>query len=657
MNRLTIAALLAALAVPASASAAPLTELPFAPSQASCLSATGAPGGISILGPYSRRESATDLLTVGGEGAMLSERVRMGRLLGCASVAAAEGGAAVVVGQRVTPEIGVDLRAVVRDPGGAFGEPAVLSDRGTDAVAAVGPAGHAVVAWSELRGRNHRILAARRAPGGAFGAPELLVESRTDQAQPEVELAATVDVTGGVALVWSRELPSDDFDEHVEAASAAPGGAFTVQRLGSGVSTSHGPQLAGAADGWAVAAFADDGPQVFERAPGGRFQPVALPALPGRNATRTDPAVAVRDGGGAVLAWRVFGSKRISGVEALTRDAGAGPWSLRRVAPAAPEVPLPDEFVFEPLLNPLDLLAGPPYDDDRRALEAALTRDGRVVVAWTDGAGRAPLRVETAHAVTGRLDGTFEPAQRLGSTLRTTIDVVPLMLGDGRTAVAWTDATSAAGHGRLHVAVEGAPPTAEAAAPRLTLRAPRVQRLFAAQSPRVVARCATACDLRAIVLGPRQDRSSQFSQTVDGRRARLRLGGLRPGKVRVLVHATAPGGGSTAVRSIKLRLERRPALPLQRPLGVTARRRGDDIVVRWRTAEPARRQFFIVAGQDRRDRIETGLPGTLRFVTAGGRRRFTARLRPPSSVRVPWVVVVGTSYDTSAERHVLVKVR
>jgi hypothetical protein len=288
----------------------------------------------------------------------------------------------------------------------------------------------------------------------------------------------------------------------------------------------------------------------------------------------------------------------------------------------------------------------------------ALAGDGRVVLAWTDGAGRAPLRAETAHAAVGRLDGTFEPAQRLGATLRRTVDIAPLVLADGRAAVAWTDTASGLRHGRLHVAVEGAPPLTPAAAPRLTLRAPRVQRLFPEQSPRVVARCAAACDLRTVVLGPHGDRSDAVARTrPQAGRSRLSVGGVREGTAKVVVQASAPGGDVVTTRSVRIRVEHRHALPLQRPLGVTARRRGEEIVVRWRTSEPARRQLFVVAGQDRRDRIETGAPGTLRLVAARGRRRFAVRLSPAASARVPWVVVVATSLDSDAERHTLVKVR
>ena len=668
MNRLTVA-LLALLALPAAASAAPLETLPFQAlpdrGPALCLDATGTPGGIALLGPYSRRESATDLLTVGGDGAMRSARIQIGRMVDCAAVAEAPGGAAVVAGTTVRADYEVALRAVTRDPGGVFGEPAVLSDRGaTDAVAAVGPAGHAVVAWSETQGRRHRIVAARRAPGGAFGAAETLVDSRTDREFSEVHIAATVDAAGVATLVWSRELASDDFDEHVEAATASPGSAFVVQRLASGVSLFGGPALAGASDGWAIAAFVADDPQVFSRAPGGAFEPVALPALPGRRAVRRDAAVAVREGGGAVLGWRAYGSARVRGVEALTRAAAGDPWSLRRVAEAGPPAPVDDDFVLEPLIDPFDFLGAPPYDDDSHALEAALSPDGRVALAWIDGAGRAPLLVETAYAVAGRLDGTFEPARTIGTPLRHTVDVAPLVLADGRAAAAWTDNADGAVDGRLHIALEGAPPPAAAAAPRLTLRAPRFQRLFENQSPRVFAACDTACDLRAQVSAPGGHRSEPRARTrLRGGSAQFRVGpiaGPRPGRprtVRVLVHATAPGARATTVRSVRIRVARRPALPVQRPLGLTARRRGDRIVVRWHTARHARRQFFVVAGQDRRDRLDPALPGSLELVLGRGRTRFVARLRPQRGIRVPLVVVVATSLDSDAERHRLVEVR
>jgi hypothetical protein len=103
------------------------------------------------------------------------------------------------------------------------------------------------------------------------------------------------------------------------------------------------------------------------------------------------------------------------------------------------------------------------------------------------------------------------------------------------------------------------------------------------------------------------------------------------------------------VRSIRIRVARRRALPVQRPLDVTARRRGEVIVVRWHTAAPARRQLFFVA--------DAGRLRTLKIVAGRGRTRFAARLRPAGDARVRFVVVAATSMDSDAERHLVVRVR
>jgi hypothetical protein len=54
MTRRLAVAVLGLLAFPAGAAAAPLNELPFEQRKgvAGCLEATGAPGGLSVLGPY-----------------------------------------------------------------------------------------------------------------------------------------------------------------------------------------------------------------------------------------------------------------------------------------------------------------------------------------------------------------------------------------------------------------------------------------------------------------------------------------------------------------------------------------------------------------------------------------------------------------------------
>ncbi len=675
MNRLTaLAAVLAALAVPSAASAATLHELPFQPRPdrggADCLTTAG--DGLALVGPSTRRESPVDLLAVTAAGAEARARAPLARTFECPAIAGAPGGAAVVAGVTVSEDFEVALQAHAKDAGGTFGAPVTLGRRGTQPVAAVGAGGHAVVAWVERRSRRTwRIVAARRAPGGDFGAAEPLITWRLDSSDhPDAEIAAAVDGAGGVSLVWARELPSGDADEHVEAATAAPGGPFAVQRLATGVSTDDGPVIAGAADGSVVTAFhigRTGGLRAFERTPGGAFAAAALPALPdeAQRPWPGDLAVAVRDGGGAVLAWRTGDVDFFRGIEAVTRASSGAFGPVRAVAgPSGPAVQETsgDPFEFAPGYNPFDPFAGAVIDDDEHRLAAALSPEGRVVLAWTAPAGRRPLWAGTAHASTGRLDGTFDGVQALGAPLRDAADVAALFLADGRAAVAWTANAGVAIDGRLHVALEGAATPADPPAPRLTLRAPRRQRLFANQPLRVVASCGGPCDLRASARGPWPTGTGTWTRLRAGSAA-VALGpieGIRRGKprmVRVTMHATAPGGRRTAVRTLRVRVARRAPLPLRRPLDVTARRRGDVIVVRWRTAAPARRQWFLVAGQAKGVDVEPAFPGTLAYVRGRGHTRFTVRLRPSARFRVPWIVVVATSDDSSRERYVRVRVR
>jgi hypothetical protein len=182
------------LAAPA-AQAAPLAELPFEPlpsrAVATCLRATGTPSGLAIFGPISVRSSSTDLLAAGPGGTTRTARVDFGALVDCAGVAIAPSGAAVVAGAVTRPEDHAEVRAVVREPGGAFALPLTLGDADVDepaVAAAVSSSGHAVVAWMQSRGdtsegeARFRIVAARRSPGGAFGAFQRL--SRAAVAAP-----------------------------------------------------------------------------------------------------------------------------------------------------------------------------------------------------------------------------------------------------------------------------------------------------------------------------------------------------------------------------------------------------------------------------------------------------------------------------------------
>jgi hypothetical protein len=100
----------------------------------------------------------------------------------------------------------------------------------------------------------------------------------------------------------------------------------------------------------------------------------------------------------------------------------------------------------------------------------------------------------------------------------------------------------------------------------------------------------------------------------------------------------------------------RPPLPLRRPLDVRARRRGEEIVVRWRTAGPARRMYFSVLGRWTLRPAGIDFSAT-RYRSGRGRARFVARLRPDRPRRVRWVAIVAGSYDRARTRTVIVPVR
>jgi hypothetical protein len=415
-----------ALALPATAGAAPLRELPFVERTAvGCLAPTGVPGGLSIGGAYSPRDVTTELLIAGPDGAAPVDGVSVGRLYACAAVAEAQDGTAVVAGG-VEPHAeleGFAIHAAVREPGGAFGAPVALGRGDPDPAVAIGPAGHAVVAWVERSRRREAIVAVRRAPGETFGPPETVLAWRPrDYSFSLVELHAGVDAAGRVTLLWRRDTSVSE-ETRVEAASAAHDAPFAVQRLATRVEFPD-PVLAVAPDGWALAAHEDrgrGGGAIFERGPGApNFTRVAL--RPPRDGDQ--PVVAIRDGGGALVGWRRETREKI---EVATREQ-AGAFGTPRVVARGWAI---NEIVaFDPFTSRSRLLL-PPADLDDARLRAALAPDGRALLAWSGAAGRPPLWAGSAHAVLGRLGGAFEPARRLGGTLRDTDDVAPVFLPDG----------------------------------------------------------------------------------------------------------------------------------------------------------------------------------------------------------------------------------
>jgi hypothetical protein len=647
LRRLTVFLFLL-LAAPAHAA---LGESPFEslPGAGTCLRGTATPRTFALLGPLGRTSSATDLRTVGSPPAA---RVRLGALVDCAAVAVDPGGAAVMAGAVSPAANQAEVRVAVRDPGGAFGAPVRLGAApviDSSVRAAVSPSGSAAVAWVQRRGdvfAEHaasRIVVARRAPGGAFGPPESLSGwRRGDDSTSPASVAVGIDAAGNVTVAWSRPRRGTSGLATAAVAHAAPAARFAVQQLIDSLEGSVRTTLAVAPDGWTVLAYADLGEiRAYERPPDGAGFTSALRPVEGGS-----PAVAVRDGGGALIAWRSFGEDLSAGVLAAVRTA-AGP--LGKPEEVAPTVSSFGSFggAFYVVTASTTY---PPTDDGNAALKAALAPDGRALLAWGADGERTSAPV-TAHVAVGTLGSGFGPPQRLGGPVRDVNGVAPLFLPDGRAALAWTDNTGgliSQNDGRLHLAIDDAPLPPDPPAPALRVTAAAHQRLFASQAPAVAVRCAAACDLRASLRWPDGD-SGAITRTLRGRRTvRLQLAAPdddahRRLRVRVLVTATAPGGHGRVTVSRHLVVVRRPAPPVAAPLGVETQRRGRLIVVTWHTAFPARRMFFYVVA--RRTRAISGDPSGAKAIRGRGRSRFRVRMRVRDPQAVHWVWVIPFGVD------------
>ena len=413
------------------------------------------------------------------------------------------------------------------------------------------------------------------------------------------------------------------------------------------------PALAVAGDGRALLVYGDtvDGPVTFERPPGGAFARVAVG---GRDGAEW-PAVALRRGGGAVIAWKGFGEN----VYAVRRSARTAFGAVERVAG---ESSSPFGLVYAELVGSSPFGARP-YDADNAQLAAALAPDGRALLAWAEGTPARPW------LASGTLSGGFGAPQRLGSPLRDANGVVPLFLAGGRAAVAWTDNAGLGsqrdlprGGGRLHLAVDGAPRTAgpapaahdqrppQPAAVRVAGAArhgalrPRVRRARSARRQRrrvrrrerepVERRSAAAARTGHLALR-RRGAAPRRPRRRAGDRARRRARGAR-GAAHADHHPPRAAGAAPA------RAARAP------------RRR--DVIVAWRTRRPARRVWFLVAALRAR-RGEPVDDQALEYVNGRGRTRFRVVLRPRRPGAVRWVNVAGYSIDGSATRTNRVRVR
>ena len=263
------------------------------------------------------------------------------------------------------------------------GAPVALGDAGflpTVPAAALAPNGHAVVAWAQHRGTvigeddiDVRIVSVRRSPDGAFGPVEPLTRWRaTDEF--ETTVLAGVDDAGTATVAWSQPLVERKNESNgivaIAAATAAPGRPFAIERVAPRAEEVSRPALAVAGDGRALLVYGDtvDGPVTFERPPGGAFARVAV----GGDSGAEWPAVALRPGGGAVIAWIAFGGE----VLAVRRLAGGAFRPVERVAAADRR----SGFGLAEAVLTGAPFGSRPSDQDNARLRAALAADGRALL-------------------------------------------------------------------------------------------------------------------------------------------------------------------------------------------------------------------------------------------------------------------------------------
>jgi hypothetical protein len=222
--------------------------------------------------------------------------------------------------------------------------------------------------------------------------------------------------------------------------------------------------------------------------------------------------------------------------------------------------------------------------------------------------------------------------------------IAPVMLADGTPAVVWSD-VAPGGSSLLHLAVAGAHAAPEPPAPRV--EAGRIRQI--PHGLAVPFRCSAACDVRAAVPGEvvgqrslQAAGSGLLKLDADENQILLR----RPDSVRVELVSGAPGA-RTASRSAKTAKLRIPPVP--RLLGITAVRRGKEILIRWHTSRPLRDSTILGAASAKRAPKD---PVPDNEVKGKGRTRF--QLSVDASARARYVQLYLLYEPDQTERRVAI---
>lgn len=628
-----------------------------------CLRPAG--GGVLSATDRARRGGrVTTALVDGAAPLAAAPEADLGVLLGCPAAAVASGPAGpAIVAAPVARAGRLVIAARARDGGGALGPRTVL-DPGTgplqvgDVATAVAPDGSGVVVWGrdDFRGsfdgpNTYEVHAAVRGADGRWR-PSVTLARVTGVPQGTLRVAAAADAAGRLTAAWT--LPQDDRPGRVsdiaatQVAQAPAGGAFgRPQTLVPHGQDTERPVLAIARDGHALLAAPHNGAiELFDRDVPDAPWTLRQRLLDERDGPGDlhDPAVAIRDGGGAVVAWTGTGEAHRDALAVMTRDGG-GPF--RTPVVLADDRSGPADGSGETFDAYRGVLASyddhgryPPLDDERASLTTALTAAGRTLLVWeTDRGVRTYVGTLTA-------PGTRSVLLPPGCRLISGAVAFPGADGTPRTAIA--DDTAAGRFpdrpGALRVVSD--PDAARAAAdavaaPDLSVAPPATRERLRVHDPlHVRVTCATDCD---VTLAAPDVREPSVGEPPSGG-ARLRAGRtttvtLDPGfggdrlgaRVRVRVTACGPGGLATSTRELTIRSTIVPAAPVVPAQHVRARRRADGaVIVTWTTARPAVRTGFVARlSTSRRPAADEPFDGRDSATVPGrARRSFSVVLRP-----------------------------
>ncbi len=659
--RAALAALAALLAMPVSAAAAPFGEPALHPvgDTSGCMRSTGAPGELarSVGQRVQFLQATTAGLTIGRSLPVQNARES------CPRVAARPGGAGVlgfVAGDEGAPEP-TRVRVHLRDPGGDWGSavdafPLERDSFATQPAVAVSERGDALVATTVMAATEVRLIVARRVPGAGFGAPQALARAAATELPSVIFVRVGMSATGEAVVVWGiRPTGRPGDTTQLWAAFASPGEAFGApQRIGTVAAGVL--QLTVAPDGRALAVFATaDGFQVAERAPGAAF---GAPQRLGGEALTGTVTAALRPDGGAIVAWTgLYGGP----VVAAVRERPGAFAAPVRVSGQPSLFDFYDPLIEGTLRFYLSDLFGATVADIFEAtgvgIQAAITGDGRALLTWgTLEADPDDVGAVARSASVPLIGGAVETRSH-GPGLRGSGSITPVVLAGGVAAAAWTDVD----RGRVHLAVEGAADGADPAPPRVRLGRPVRSTLPDAQPLVLPFTCSAACEVRAEIAGSRAigvaSRSRAGRGTIKLPPLLRPIGRLDGGPTRVLVRYGAPGARRAEQRTVTLRLRRRPVPPL-RVIGLTARRSGSSVVVRWRTTRPTSSGSMTVIGLATRDDDATPVAVDELGVSypETEESRFELRLRRARDAR--WVVVLTDSDGVASRmRRATVRVR